>query len=82
MFLMILAVQVVISYPESSATFVHGLGYPLDAQRYIIEHSSVKIDTSLVYCHYSLNDTTLEQFIPFLKEKGIGLIGASVSGPG
>ena len=37
-------------------------GYPLEVQRKLIEGGmarGIKVDTSLVYCHYSLNDTTL-----------------------
>lgn len=53
-------------------------GYPLDFQREIIERSSIKIDTSLVYCHYSMNDRTLmDSFLPFLNDRGIGCINAS-----
>jgi len=55
-----------------------GTGYPLSAQKYIIENCPVKIDTCLSYCHYSMNDSTLLDFLPYLQEKGIGLINASV----
>ena len=58
--------------------FVGITGYPLDFQKEIIERSTVTIDTSLVYCHYSLNDRTLvDSFLPFLESKGIGCINAS-----
>ena len=52
-------------------------------QREIIEKckasGKVKVDTSLVYCHYSLNCTTLvtSGYLDFLKQEKIGLIGAS-----
>lgn len=57
-------------------------GYPLDVQKEIIERSlkaGIKLDTSLVYCHYSLNDTTLVDggFLDFLSSNGMGCIGAS-----
>ena len=35
------------------------------------------VDTVLSYCHYSLNDQTLADMIPYLKEKGVGIINAS-----
>mmetsp|Transcript_12479 Transcript_12479/g.18625 ORF Transcript_12479/g.18625 Transcript_12479/m.18625 type:complete len:394 (-) Transcript_12479:79-1260(-) len=56
-------------------------GYPLSILREQIERAEamgVEINTCLSYCHYNLHDTTLKtELIPFLKEKGIGLIGAS-----
>ena len=53
------------------------LRYPLAVQKYLIENSPVTLNTSLVYCHYSMNDTTLLDFLPFLQEKGMGCIAAS-----
>lgn len=35
------------------------------------------VDTILSYCHYSLNDQTLADMIPYLKEKRVGIINAS-----
>lgn len=35
------------------------------------------VDTVLSYCHYSLNDQTLADMVPYLKEKGVGIINAS-----
>ena len=35
------------------------------------------VDTILSYCHYSLNDQTLADMIPYLKDKGVGIINAS-----
>ena len=37
----------------------------------------IKIDSILSYCHYSLNNTTLYEEIPYYKERGIGVINAS-----
>lgn len=31
----------------------------------------------LSYCHYSINDSTLDDLMPYLKSKGIGVISAS-----
>lgn len=36
------------------------------------------MDTILSYCHYSLNDTSLEGLLPYLKDKHVGVINASV----
>eukprot|EP00747_Dinoflagellata_sp_TGD_P165929 gnl/TRDRNA2_/TRDRNA2_187960_c0_seq1.p1 gnl/TRDRNA2_/TRDRNA2_187960_c0~~gnl/TRDRNA2_/TRDRNA2_187960_c0_seq1.p1 ORF type:complete len:388 (+),score=68.63 gnl/TRDRNA2_/TRDRNA2_187960_c0_seq1:69-1232(+) len=63
-------------------------GYPLEVQKAIIlgaAEKGIKIDTSLVYCHYSLNDTSLidgnmddgKTFMDFLDAKGIGCVNAS-----
>jgi len=52
-------------------------GYPLEMQKYVIENSKVKIDTSLVYCHYSMNDTTLLNYLDFFKKADVALINAS-----
>ncbi|GMK43255.1 oxidoreductase [Paenibacillus glycanilyticus] len=35
------------------------------------------IDAIISYCHYSLNDTTLETILPLIEEKRIGLVNAS-----
>src|SRR5207248_9647874 len=53
---------------------------PLAALRYVAERA--RVDTILSYCHYELNDTSLAQLIPFLKERGIGVINASPLGMG
>jgi len=64
--------------------FIGMTGYPLALQREIISKSfarGLRVDTSLTYCHYSMNDTTLVQgqdsFAAFCAEKNIGLINAS-----
>lgn len=40
------------------------------------------VETILSFCHYELNDTSLEDLIPYLKEKGVGIINASPTGMG
>lgn len=35
------------------------------------------VDVILSYCHYSINDSTLEDLLPYLKSKGVGVISAS-----
>jgi aryl-alcohol dehydrogenase-like predicted oxidoreductase len=54
-------------------------GYPLKIHREIIAKCppEIKISTCIIYCHYAMNDRTLEDFMPFLKENKIGLINAS-----
>lgn len=40
------------------------------------------VDTILSFCHYELNDTTLEGLLPLCRERGIGVINASPTGMG
>lgn len=40
------------------------------------------IDTILSFCHYELNDNSLADLIPYLQEKGVGIINASPTGMG
>lgn len=36
------------------------------------------VDVVLSYCHYSLNDTSLTDLIPYLKQKGVGIVNAGI----
>ena len=36
------------------------------------------VDAVLSYCHYSLNDSSLESAVPYLESKGVGIINASL----
>ena len=60
---------------QGKIRFVGITGFPLKIFRYVLERAS--LDCILSYCHYALNDTSLETLIPFLKEKGVGIINAS-----
>ena len=60
---------------EGKARFVGVTGYPLKIFRVIL--SRAEVDTILSYNHYSLNDTTLTSLLPWLQEKGTGVINAS-----
>merc|ERR1719263_1149266 len=44
---------------EGKIRLIGMTGYPLALQQEVISRSGIGIDTSLSYCHYSLNDTTL-----------------------
>lgn len=50
-------------------------GLPLKIYRYVLERTEV--DTILSYCHYSLNDTSLEDLLPTLAAKQLGIINAA-----
>ena len=36
------------------------------------------VDAVLSYCHYSLNDTSLSTLLPYLEQRGVGVINASI----
>jgi L-galactose dehydrogenase len=40
------------------------------------------IETILSFCHYALNDTSLESLLPYFVTKGVGVINASPTGMG
>ncbi|XP_041365982.1 L-galactose dehydrogenase-like isoform X2 [Gigantopelta aegis] len=62
---------------SGKARFIGITGYPLENFRTVIDRSSVKIDTVLTYCHGSMNDNSLSDFIPYFKSKGVGIVNAS-----
>lgn len=37
----------------------------------------IQVDSILTYCHYALNNTSLRDILPFLKEHNVGIINAS-----
>lgn len=57
------------------ARYVGITGLPLRALREVV--SRAELDTILSYCHYSLNDTSLQEILPFLEANGVGIISAS-----
>jgi L-galactose dehydrogenase len=65
---------------QGKVGFVGITGLPLKIFRYVLERAEV--DTILSYCRYELNDTSLVELIPVLKEMQIGLISASPLGMG
>ncbi|CAN6450016.1 unnamed protein product [Victoria cruziana] len=60
------------------ARFIGITGLPLEIFTYVLDRVPTgSIDVVLSYCHYSINDTTLEDLLPYLKSKGVGIITAS-----
>ncbi|XP_021903747.1 LOW QUALITY PROTEIN: L-galactose dehydrogenase [Carica papaya] len=58
--------------------FIGITGLPLDIFTYVLDRVPPgTIDVILSYCHYSINDSTLEDLLPYLKSKGVGIISAS-----
>ncbi|XP_042066294.1 L-galactose dehydrogenase-like isoform X2 [Salvia splendens] len=58
--------------------FIGITGLPLGIFSYVLDRSPPgTVDVILSYCHYGINDSTLEDLIPYLKSKGVGIISAS-----
>jgi L-galactose dehydrogenase len=60
---------------QGKARFIGVTGLPLKIFRYVLERA--ELDAILSYCHYSLNDDSLTTLLPFLKQRGVGVITAS-----
>jgi L-galactose dehydrogenase len=60
---------------QGKVRFVGITGLPLKIFRYVADRTEV--DTVLSYCHYGLNDDALLGLIPYLQQKGAGIISAS-----
>ncbi|KAL3617338.1 hypothetical protein CASFOL_038883 [Castilleja foliolosa] len=58
--------------------FIGITGLPLEVFTYVLERVPPgTVDVVLSYCHYGINDNTLEEVVPYLKSKGVGIISAS-----
>eukprot|EP00250_Pteridium_aquilinum_P009386 c18635_g1_i1 orf=53-1018(+) len=58
--------------------FIGITGLPLKIFKYVLDRvPEGTIDVVLSYCHYSLNDSALEDLLPYLESKGVGIINAS-----
>lgn len=60
--------------------FVGVTGYALKSLWYVA--GRVDLDTVMCYCHYTLNDRTLTDLIPYLRNMKIGIINAAPLGMG
>jgi len=60
---------------DGKVRFLGVTGLPLNIYKKVLDQTD--LDVILSYCHYSLNDNTLETLIPYLKEKQVGVINAS-----
>ncbi|KAK7109310.1 uncharacterized protein [Littorina saxatilis] len=57
--------------------FIGITGYPLENFRTVLERTTVKVDTLLTYCHASMNDNSLADYLPYFKSRGVGVVNAS-----
>ncbi|KAI4367161.1 hypothetical protein MLD38_022929 [Melastoma candidum] len=58
--------------------FIGITGLPLEIFSYVLDRLPPNsVDVVLSYCHYGINDNALEDLLPYLKSKGVGIISAS-----
>lgn len=62
--------------------FIGITGLPLKVLFDGLDRAGGAIDTILSFCHYELNDTSLESLLPKCRELGVGVINASPTGMG
>jgi len=55
--------------------FIGVSGYPMGMFRYILDQTD--LDVILSYNHYTLQNTMLAGLVPYLKEKGVGIMNAA-----
>lgn len=67
---------------EGKTRFIGITGYSLSALKYIVEKSPVPIDTVLSYGRLAINNTTLQEYVPFFQSKGLGILNGSPLGLG
>ncbi len=58
-------------------------GLPLKVFTAVLDRTAPgDVETILSFCHYELNDTSLESLLPYCAAKGVGVINASPTGMG
>jgi len=55
--------------------FVGISSLPLKLQKYVLDR--IAVDQIQSYCHYCLNDSSLDGFLPYLKEKGVAIFNSA-----
>lgn len=60
---------------KGKVRFVGVSGYPMNIFKYVLERT--ELDVVLSYWHYTLMNTMLEDLVPLLKERGVGIMNAS-----
>ncbi|XP_076066809.1 uncharacterized protein LOC143040060 isoform X2 [Oratosquilla oratoria] len=56
--------------------FIGVTGYPLSVLKEVVLNSPVKVDLILTYARNTLIDQTILEYLPFFKERGIGVLNA------
>ncbi len=60
---------------QGKVRFIGISGYPMKIFRYILDRAD--LDVILSYNHYTLQNTMLADLVPYLKEKGVGIMNAA-----
>ncbi len=60
---------------QGKVRFVGISGYPMKIFRYVLDRTD--LDVILSYNHYTLQNTMLADLVPYLKEKGVGIMNAA-----
>jgi aryl-alcohol dehydrogenase-like predicted oxidoreductase len=60
---------------QGKVRFIGVSGYPMKLFRYVLDHAD--LDVVLSYNHYTLQNTMLADLVPYLKQKGVGIMNAA-----
>ena len=60
---------------QGKVRFVGVSGYPMKMFRYVLDRAP--LDVILSYNHYTLQNTMLAELVPYLKQKGVGILNAA-----
>ncbi len=60
---------------QGKVRFVGVSGYPMKMFRYVLDRT--ELDVILSYNHYTLQNTMLAGLVPYLKQKGVGIMNAA-----
>src|SRR6478672_9148417 len=60
---------------QGKVRFIGISGYPMNIFRYVLDRTD--LDVVLSYNHYTLQNTMLADLVPYLKQKGVGVMNAA-----
>lgn len=60
---------------QGKVRFIGVSGYPMNIFRYVLDRTD--LDVILSYNHYTLQNTMLDDLVPYLKAKGVGIMNAA-----
>jgi aryl-alcohol dehydrogenase-like predicted oxidoreductase len=60
---------------QGKVRFIGVSGYPMNIFRYVLDRAD--LDVILSYNHYTLQNTMLADLVPYLKQKGVGVMNAA-----
>ena len=60
---------------QGKVRFVGISGYPMNIFKYVLDRTD--LDVILSYNHYTLQNTMLADLVPYLKQKGVGIMNAA-----